>query len=261
MMARCDPGATALPESPADRLPKSGLKSWIFVGADHVPGDPDVKIAPDRFTKTTDSVNSIGARPIPVLQSSAVESSSPRPEAEKVTAELYTAPVMVLMIWNCPGPLKVSTADRMRCRTGSTETFSLVCSPNKPIFVPNVLGGVKGSSAPTLLESPSAIHAKPVAASKATPHVSHVPPEKLWNAVAVAVGVDESVVPLITYTSFTLPVHTVVPVTLSLEHEFTGPVVATVVDAPGAGSSGTTLTPGVPSVQLPSGTYAVTFDP
>src|SRR5439155_6718360 len=158
MMARCAPGATALPEAPAARLLKSGVKSWTFEGPDHVPGEPDVKVAPDRFTKTTDCVASIGARPIPVLQSSAVESRKPAPKAEeKVTAELYTAPVMVLMIWNWPGPLKVSTADRMRCRTGSTETFSLVWRPNKPIFVPNVLGGVKGSSAPTLLESPSAI--------------------------------------------------------------------------------------------------------
>src|SRR5207247_9992485 len=114
--------------SPADRLPKSGLKSWIFVGADHVPGDPDVKIAPDRFTKTTDSVNSIGARPIPVLQSSSVQSSSPRPEAEKVTAEVYTARVMGLLIWNCHGPRQVSTADRLSCLTGSTEAFSLDCS-------------------------------------------------------------------------------------------------------------------------------------
>jgi hypothetical protein len=53
------------------------------------------------------------------------------------------------------------------------------------------------------------------------------------------VAVDESVLPLITYTSFELPVHTVVPVALLLEHEFTGPVVATVVGT-AAGSSGTT---------------------
>ncbi|HZF07043.1 MAG TPA: hypothetical protein VE932_22090, partial [Patescibacteria group bacterium] len=65
-----------------------------------------------------------------------------------------------------------------------------------------------------------------------------------------------------TYTSFMFPVHTVTPpphaAEEQLEHEFTTPAVATVVGAIGAPSIRTTLTPVLPLVHWPRGTYAVT---
>src|SRR5437762_10228780 len=68
-----------------------------------------------------------------------------------------------------------------------------------------------------------------------------------------------------TYTSFVLPVQTVTPplhaAEEQLEHEFTAPVVATVVGASGAPSTRTTLTPVAPAVHCPFGTYAVTSVP
>ena len=189
---------------------------------------------------------------MPVVQSSAVESSS---KGAKEVAELNTELVRVSMIWKFP----FSRADKMRWRTGSIEMSSLVISPNRSSGAPKTLvRGFKDCSWPLEVMVPSASHARPVLASVATPHVIHEPPEKFWEPVASAVSVVRSVVPLSTYTSFELPLHTVSPVVPLLEQEFTGSVVGTTVGAPTVGSSCTTMMPLVNSDQLPSGTYAVT---
>src|SRR3989442_203708 len=96
--ARWEPGATARPFVPKVRFAKSGEKSWMFVGAVHVPGVPAVNVAPDRLTNRSFCVNSILATATPVLQSSAVASRSP-PVTNGAVA-LYTAPRALLMIWN-----------------------------------------------------------------------------------------------------------------------------------------------------------------
>ena len=80
---------------------------------------------------TMDDENSPGAAAIPVLQSSAVALRT-RP---KLVEELKTAPLALLMTWKLP----VSAADRMRRRTGSTEMFSLVISPNRSSGAPRTL--------------------------------------------------------------------------------------------------------------------------
>ena len=189
--ARFEPGATARPFVPKLRLTKSGEKSWTFVGADQVPGDPGVKVTPDKFTKasfwmagvgvhTLPAQDSTDATATPVLQSSALASSS-NPANGEGDGALYTAPDVVLTIWNSAPSNRIvlPPADRISFLTGSTEISSLVLMPNRPIGAPNVLlPGLYGSSWPALLELPSAIHALPVAASMATPHVSHEPPEK-----------------------------------------------------------------------------------
>ena len=86
-----------------------------------------------------------------------------------------------------------SFADRMSFRTGSIWMLSLVGGPNKKIGASNPPGaatdGSKDWSAPTAGVLPSAIHARPVAASNATPQVRQSPPEKNCDPVAVAVRV------------------------------------------------------------------------
>src|SRR5512139_3261624 len=79
--ARCDPGATAIADGPAATMCEKSGKYWTFVGADHVPGAPGVNVACDRSVRRIEGgpekpENSTGATAIPVLQSSAVASSS-----------------------------------------------------------------------------------------------------------------------------------------------------------------------------------------
>src|SRR2546428_5540352 len=133
MTARWEPGATALPDAPASKVEKSGAKLWMLVGAVQVPGDPPTYVTPARLTKTTFAVNSTGAKAIPVLQSSAVESMSGGKTT--VLALLYTLLVAVSMIWNTASSL----ADSTSLRTGSTEMFSLVRLSNNPMTGPKVL--------------------------------------------------------------------------------------------------------------------------
>src|SRR5882724_3423516 len=108
--ARCEPGATARPLVPKVRLTKSGEKSWTLVGADQDPGDPGVSVGAAKFTKASFWMVGTGlqmpaahdstvAMATPVLQSSAVASSS-RPAKGEGDGALYTAPVVMSMIWN-----------------------------------------------------------------------------------------------------------------------------------------------------------------